>query len=722
MSFNVGMNIVEVDGKATPSIQAAPTSVTGFIIKSARGIPGKVRRVTNWSQFKEYFGEYITDAYGAYTVRGFFDNGGQTALITRVVNSGDAGATAASITTSNGPWNLSNNDTISISVDGGATTEVVFVHAPASVSGAEGPFDLSTNNTIGFTVNAVSSDAYEIDESDADDLEVVTAEEMAVIINREFSGVKAFVSDVGLTVSTDKGDANASLSVTGTAAIELGLSVITPATGNVADIDNVTTNELVSIFSEAFTESNIAVSQSGQAVKLSHKIAGAQNTIQVQAGGAESSLGLDTEVHAGGDAAGAAGANASNVSLPTSAGDDALTVTAAYRGVEDRGGWGDEISVSVSKDEDAPERFDVIVKYKTAVVENFTDLSMQSTDDKKRFVEDIINDEFSGSKFIKVDAIGDVRPAETKTDGSPDYKTLENGTDGTYANPDDEANAYAAAVDLYDLVDIQLLCCPETHAAELVSKALAHCQNKGDRMFAGHTPSEMEAANIRDAYSKDFQGDKVYGALYFPWIQINDPIGKRKWVPPIGHILGVYARTERERGIWKAPAGNAAKLNGALDVKFHINDTDHTSLVKKAGVNAVRFISGQGIIIDSSRTLSTNSLWLYVNVRLLFNFVKSSMVTGLRWVVQEPHNESLWNKVKFNSVTPFLMGLWRRGAFGPGTPDEVFTVKIDAENNTPANIQQGIFTCEIYFYPSRPAETIVLIVGQQEGAGSASEG
>lgn len=722
MSFNVGMNIVEVDGKATPSIQAAPTSVTGFIIKSARGIPGKVRRVTNWSQFREYFGEYVTDAYGAYSVRGFFDNGGQTAFITRVMNSGNAGASAASITTSNAPWNLTNNDTLSINIDGGENTQVTFVHGPASISGAEGPFDLSTNNTIGFTVNAVTSDVYEIDETDADDLEAVTVEEIAVIVNREFSGIKAFVSDVGLTVSTDKGDSNASLSITGTAALELGLGIITLATGNVANTDNVTANELVNIFSAAFAESNIEVTQSGQAVKLSHKIAGADNSIQVQAGGAEASLGLDTVLHTGGDAVGASGAIASARTLMTSADVDTLSVTAAYRGVEDKGLWGDDISVSVSKDEDVPERFELIVKYKTAVVENFTNLSMLSTDDKKRFVEDIINDEFSGSKFIMVNAIGDIRPAETKTDGDLDYKALESGSDGSYANTDDEANAYAAAVDLYDLVDIQLLCCPETHAAELVSKALSHCQNKGDRMFAGHTPSEMEAANIRDAYSKDFQGDKVYGALYFPWIQINDPIGKRKWVPPVGHILGVYARTERERGIWKAPAGNAAKLNGALDVKFHINDTDHTSLVKKAGVNAVRFISGQGIIIDSSRTLSTNSLWLYVNVRLLFNFVKSSMVTGLRWVVQEPHNESLWNKVKFNSVTPFLMGLWRRGAFGPGTPGEVFTVKVDAENNTPANIQQGIFTCEIYFYPSRPAETIVLIVGQQEGAGSASEG
>jgi uncharacterized protein len=162
-------------------------------------------------------------------------------------------------------------------------------------------------------------------------------------------------------------------------------------------------------------------------------------------------------------------------------------------------------------------------------------------------------------------------------------------------------------------------------------------------------------------------------------------------------------------------------VQGALDVRYHITNRDHTALVKEGSVNAVRFIAGQGIVVDSSRTLSTNPLWIYVNVRLLFNFVKSSLMGGLRWTVQEPNTPDLWNKVKFNSVTPFLLGLWRRGAFGPGAPDDVFTVKVDAENNTPADIQQGRLNIEVFFYPSRPAETIVITVGQQEGGATAGE-
>jgi phage tail sheath protein FI len=240
-------------------------------------------------------------------------------------------------------------------------------------------------------------------------------------------------------------------------------------------------------------------------------------------------------------------------------------------------------------------------------------------------------------------------------------------------------------------------------------------------MLVGHTPFGYDAGAAR-TYGQTFQGTKVYGALYFPWVRVADPIGDTpKWIPPTGHIMGVYARTERKRGIWKAPAGNAAKLNNVLDIQHHITDAVHTNLVKSGSVNAVRFLPGLGHVIDSSRTLSTNPIWFYVNIRLLFNFVKSSLTGGLRWVVQEPNDETLWNKAKFNSITPFLMGLWRRGAFGAGSPEEVFTIKIDAENNPPDQIQQGYLNIEVYFYPVRPAETIIITIGQQESGATSSE-
>jgi phage tail sheath protein FI len=119
--------------------------------------------------------------------------------------------------------------------------------------------------------------------------------------------------------------------------------------------------------------------------------------------------------------------------------------------------------------------------------------------------------------------------------------------------------------------------------------------------------------------------------------------------------------------------------------------------------------------------LSTDTRWWFVNVRLLFNFVKSSLRDGIRFVRQEPHTEELRRMVRFNVVRPFLLGLWRQGAFGSDPADQVFTIKCDTENNPPAEVDLGNFKLEVYFYPVKPAETIIIVVGQQPGGSSAGE-
>lgn len=715
MSFNLGINVVEVDGRATPSIQAAATSVTGFSIKAQRGIAGQVVRITNWGQFLEHFGDYSASANGAYCVRGFFDNGGTTAYITRVVHTGTSAATAASISSNNGPWNLTGADSLSFDSDIlGSPLNAVFTFGPAVLQGGTGPFDLSANTDITFIVNGAAGDTYSFVAADfVGGLASASVEEVAAVLNREVSGARAWVEGGALRVGTDRGDTAASISASGSAAGVLALDDdgLVNGSGNVANINAVTVAEAVSVINNILGPEGFSVTQSGSQLVIEHPNTGAAHWLQVvdMSDAVPGIFGFDNLQHAGSDDVTTGAAVASSQTFGS-----ALTVTAGYRGVADVGAWGDGLSIEIGANVDDPTRFDLIVSRGESTLETWSGLSMSGSD--AAYVETRINDEFSGSKFIIVSASGAVNPALTPA------SALTGGSDGAFADRTAEVNAYAASIDLFELFEIQLLCCPEAHEAAVVSKGVGHSEKMGDRMFVGHTPRDMEAASIKDAYSKNFQGKKIYGALYFPWIQVADPIGTRRWIPPTGHTLGVFARTERERGIWKAPAGSAARLSGALDVKYHITDTDHTSLVKSAGVNAVRFISGQGIVIDSSRTLSTNALWLYVNVRLLFNFVKSSLKNGLKWVVQEPNTPELWNKVKYNSVTPFLMGLWRRGAFGPGGPEEVFTVKVDAENNPPANIQQGIFTVEVYFYPSRPAETIIITVGQQMGGGSAGEG
>jgi len=305
---------------------------------------------------------------------------------------------------------------------------------------------------------------------------------------------------------------------------------------------------------------------------------------------------------------------------------------------------------------------------------------------------------------------------------------LTGGSDGSTPSELDFMGDPAARTGLYafDTVAIQLLCCPETTSAGVASAALAYCAGRGDAMFIGTAPQGYDLEGIK-TYAAPLRARKVYGALYAPWIQVINPLdttgaNPQLTIPPVGHVAGMFARVGEASGVWKAPAGDDAGLAFALGVEFDMTDTDHTDLVKNGGVNGVRAIPGSGIIVDASRTLSTDTRWLFVNVRRLFNFVKVSLRDGLRWVAQEPHDDELRRKVKFNVVTPFLLGLWRQGAFGSDPPAQVFTVICDQTNNPPEQVDQGNFTVEVYFYPVKPAETIVIIVGQQESSASASEG
>jgi phage tail sheath protein FI len=236
---------------------------------------------------------------------------------------------------------------------------------------------------------------------------------------------------------------------------------------------------------------------------------------------------------------------------------------------------------------------------------------------------------------------------------------------------------------------------------------------------------ESEYLAALQADSAQFQAAKVFGALYAPWLQVADPVGigpaPTRYIPPDGYVLGVYARTDLERGIFKAPAGNSALVRGALGVAAEFTDAEHTSLVEAGLVNGIRPQPGAGIVVAASRTLSTDTRWWFVNVRLLFNFVKSSLRDGLRFVRQEPHTDELRRSVRFNVVTPFLLGLWRQGAFGSDPPKQVFSIKCDAENNPPEEVDQGNFRVEVYFYPVKPAETVVIVVGQQPSGGFARE-
>ncbi|QXJ21274.1 phage tail sheath family protein [Actinomadura graeca] len=371
--------------------------------------------------------------------------------------------------------------------------------------------------------------------------------------------------------------------------------------------------------------------------------------------------------------------------------------------------------------------FDLIVGRDGAEVERFESLTMQ--DGAAHHVGTVVNDQASGSRYVTV---ADQGSSSGPVDDLPApglfrVGATRPGTDGRAPGETDFAGDPAARTGLYafDTVDIQLLACPDSTAAGVAGACLGYAERRGDLMYVGTAPFDLDLEGVR-AYAAPLRARKVFGALYAPWIEVLDPLDRtgaapRLWVPPVGHVLGMYARVAGERGVWKAPAGAEAGLASALGVRFDMTDADHTGLVKDAGVNGVRALPGLGIVVDASRTLSTDTRWLFVNVRLLFNFVKSSLRDGLGWVAQEPNSAGLRQRVRLNVVTPFLLGLWRQGAFGSDPPGQTFTVKCDEENNPPAEVTLGNFRIEVRFYPVRPAETIVVTVGQQDGGASAAD-
>jgi phage tail sheath protein FI len=399
--------------------------------------------------------------------------------------------------------------------------------------------------------------------------------------------------------------------------------------------------------------------------------------------------------------------------------------------------------------------FRLIVRYQPTPtsdfvsVEDWGQLSMET--DSPDYAVGRLNHPLTGSRYLCAEDMSGTTPSGDENPAVVSSQPLSGSVEGTAMIGDFIGdNATRTGLYAFDPVRVQLLTCPDTHlltnpddSISVVRAALDYCANRGDLMFVGSAPdrarrggaararalsdyTQLESDYVRTVkeYSGKFQAAKVYGALNVGFIRINDPApgpAPTIFVPSDGSVCGVYARTEQERGIFKAPAGQAALLRGATQVSAEFTDRQTTELVRDGFVNPIRTTQGLGITISASRTLSTDTRWRFVNVRLLFNFVKSSLREGLRFVRQEPHSEELRRMVRHNVVTPFLLGLYQQGAFGSDPPGQVFTVKCNGDNNPPAEVDLGNFKLEVYFYPVRPTETIVVVVGQQESGATAAD-
>lgn len=317
------------------------------------------------------------------------------------------------------------------------------------------------------------------------------------------------------------------------------------------------------------------------------------------------------------------------------------------------------------------------------------------------------------------------------------FTPLENGSDGVAAptapmylgaSPTPENRRGLALLGQID--EISILGIPdEVHTSisqadrDAIRGAIVNqCEILKDRFGVLQIPENV--GNVTDV---TFNRDTSYAAIYYPWIRVYDPaLQDAVKVPPSGHIAGIYARTDVERGVHKAPANAVVRGILASDLpgnrgplEYTISKGEH-DILNPRGVNVIRDFrsDGRGVRVWGARTMSSDSEWKYVNVRRLFLFVEESIDEGTQWVVFEPNYEPTWAKVK-RSITNFLISVWRSGALAGVTQDEAFFVKCDRTTMTQDDIDNGRLICYIGIAPVKPAEFVIFRISQKtvEAAG-----
>jgi hypothetical protein len=261
-----------------------------------------------------------------------------------------------------------------------------------------------------------------------------------------------------------------------------------------------------------------------------------------------------------------------------------------------------------------------------------------------------------------------------------------------------------------DISEINLVMAPGQSDPAIQDAVISHCENNKYRFAILDAAEELGKDGIAKMPKPR---DSQYAAYYFPWIQVYDPEKGNIFVPPSGHMAGIYARSDSERGVHKAPANEIVR--GALGLRYNITRPEQDFLNPR-GINCIRNMGDRGIRVWGARTISSDPSWRYINVRRLFLMIEQSIEIGTQWVVFEPNDQNLWKRVS-RDLTAFLLRIYNSGALMGKTPEEAFYVKCDSETNPPEVVDAGQMVCEIGIAPVKPAEFVIFRIGQMAGQG-----
>lgn len=301
---------------------------------------------------------------------------------------------------------------------------------------------------------------------------------------------------------------------------------------------------------------------------------------------------------------------------------------------------------------------------------------------------------------------------------------LAGGSDGKVANvnpsvymgADNGPGKRSGLAAFLENVDVSIMAIPGVTAPEVQAALIAHCENCKSCFAILDVPIDRKKTNdvveFRDMY------DTTYAAMYHPWLEMFDPLAKRSaYFPPSGAMAGIYARTDNERGVHKAPANEIVRGCTGLSCNYNEGEQD---ILNPKGVNLIRAFTGRGIRVWGARTMSSNGLWKYVNVRRLYIYIEESIKANTNWVVFEPNSEVLWGRVT-RTIEMFLATCWRSGALAGSTPSEAYFVECGPTTMTQDDIDNGRLICNIGIAAVKPAEFVIFRITQHT-ASSESEG
>lgn len=406
------------------------------------------------------------------------------------------------------------------------------------------------------------------------------------------------------------------------------------------------------------------------------------------------------------------------------------------------GEWGNALDVAVDYKTANLGQFNLVIRETTGtgssrqVISSEIHRNLTMDKNSPRYAVDAVN-ESSGLVQLTDLGLGDL-PAATGLDvtvpsaitnaSNTDFKNLGSANAAsTVVKPD--GNDLLAGMETLDTIApfiFNILCLPDAvnlsdDGADVYSKASKYCEDKRAFLIVDipettDTPLEMTGAWLTNVGSQIL--GKKNAAVYFPRVAIRDSEneGRPRNIGASGTLAGVYARTDAQRGVWKAPAGTEGNLGG-VTLTYMLTDLQNGDL-NQLGLNALRTFPIFGNVSWGGRTLEGSnqqaSEWKYIPVRRTALFIEESLYQGLKWVVFEPNDEPLWAQIRLN-VGAFMNNLFRQGAFQGTTPREAYLVKCDRETTTQNDIDNGIVNIVVGFAPLKPAEFVIIKIQQLAG-------